>query len=367
MVQSDGFDTKIKPNSPIDTEQPKRPHLIGVGIFIAVVSIVAVVLVFMQFRSPIGSGKTYTIGVTRYVQQLSAVEDGFFKGMENLGYKEGKNVRYIITPYTATDGARAVAQGLIDQNVDMIVAVTNVSATGAKKATEASGRTDIPIVFTHASSPDATGLIKSFKSSGNHLTGVAINLYEVTEKKLEFLRRINPSIKKIGILDTVEKDAGLLAVFPELQKSVAKFGMELIPYKVYGSGAKASEEIATIAKNIKSGEIDAFFHLPGPVSNPPNNIAMIIEMTKRLKIPSAYLFEIQVQQGGLFSYAPDPIAMGEQTAVFVDKVLNGRRPTDIPIEFPKKNTLSINMATARATAITIPESMLLIADTKFEK
>ncbi len=308
--------------------------------------------------------KAYTIGVLRYIPQTSKVEDGFYQGMKDLGYEENKNTTYVITQYgESPDKMQSLAQSLIDQGVDLIVAVTSVAAGGAKKATEASARTDIPIVFTHANQPDKQGHIKSFRSSGNNLTGVAINYEEVTEKKLEFLKKINPQIKKIGTLDAVHTDAAGQFILGALRAGAPKFGIQVLPYKIQNNvGSEATVEIARIAQGIRAGDIDAFFYLAGPVSNPPENVQIIIDAAKRLMVPAVYLVETQVEQGGLMSYAHDQIAMGIQTAVMVDKVLKGKLPTDIPVELPNKNSLIINAKTAEEAGIKIPPSLLQIAD-----
>mgnify|MGYP001605070076 CR=1 FL=1 len=309
-------------------------------------------------------GKVYTIGMLRYIPQTSKVEDGLYTGMKELGYEEGKNIRYIISPYgESPEKMQPLAQSLIDQNVDLIFAITSVAAGGAKKATEESGRTDIPVVFTHSNQPDKQGHIKSFQSSGNNLTGVAINFEEVTDKKLDFLKKINSSIKRVGTLDAVHTDAAGQFILGALRAGAPKFGMEAVSYKVQSNvGPEATAEIAKIMATIKPGEIDAFFHLAGPISNPPSNVQLIIDMVKRLKIPAVYLVETQVEQGGLMSYAHDQIAMGGQTAVIVDKVLKGQLPANIPVEFPNKNSLVINSKTAEEASITIPQSLLRIAD-----
>lgn len=315
-------------------------------------------------KPDITTGKTYTIGVLRYIPQTSKVEDGFYAGMKELGYEDGKNVKYIISPYgESPDKMQFLAQSLIDQKADLIVAITSVAAGGAKKATEISGRTNIPVVFTHSNQPDKQGHIQSFQSSGNNLTGVAINFEEVTNKKLEFLKKINPSIKKIGTLDAIHTDAAGQFILGALRAGAPKFGIEVVAYKVQNKvGPAATAEISKIAGNIQPRDIDAFFHLAGPVSNPPENAQLIINMAKRLKIPAVYLVETQVEQGGLMSYAHDQIAMGKQTAIITNKVLNGQLPADIPVEFPNKNSLVINTKTAEEAGIKIPQPLLQIAD-----
>ena len=348
-------------NFPHNKEFPRgRRHFISIVILVAV-------MVFLGFVwvNPLAT-KARTIGVLRYIEELKQVETGLYQGMENLGYKDGENIRYLITPYgESPQRMQALAQELVDQDVDLIVAITNVAASGAKKATEASGRTDIPIIFAYANTPDVTGLVKSFASSGNNLTGVAVNLVELTAKKLEFLKRISPSLKRVGILDADFTDPAGKFAQNELQKVAPQFGVEIVSYKVVNDiGPKAMAEIATLTEKIKPGDVDAFFYLPGPVSNPPQNAQLVIDMTRRLKISAVFLLHSQVERGGLFAYAHDMVVVGKQTATFVDKVLRGNRPSNIPVEFPEKNTLVINLSTARAIEITIPESLLNIADIK---
>lgn len=334
---------------------------------IVIFIVLTVILAFWWIEKK-DTERVYTIGVLRYITQTSKVEDGFYKGMDKLGYKDGKNVRYIVTPYgESPEKMQELAQILIDQGAELIVAITSVAASGAKKATEVSSKTNIPIVFTHSNQPDKQGHIKNFQSSGNNLTGVAINFEEVTEKKLEFFKKINPSIKKIGVLDTVYSDAAEKFILGALQSGAPKFEMEVVLYKVRNKvGPAATAELASIAGAIKAEEIDAFMYIAGPISNPPENVKIIAGMAKRLKIPAIYLVETQVELGGLMSYAHDQSAMGEQTAAIVYKVLNGRLPTNIPVEFPNKNSLIINLKTAKETGITIPPSLIYIADRVIE-
>lgn len=357
------LDTKINPS--LNQTSKLHKNLIPIGLLFVIFAIVLIFLGMQQRgKENIVPSKTYTIGILRYIKQVDKVEEGFYQGMKDLGYIEGQNVHYVVTPYGESPAKmQGLAQGLIDQNVDLIVAITSVAAGGAKKATEASNRTDLPIVFTHSNQPDKQGHIQSFQSSGNNLTGVAINYEVVTEKKLEFLKRIDPSIKRIGTLDADFTDPAGKLILEALKNGASKFGVEIVPYKVKNDvGPKATQEIAGIASSINSGDIDAFFHLAGPVSNPAENVQLIIDMAKRLKIPAVYLVDTQVEQGGLFSYAHDMVSMGKQTSVIVDKVLRGTKPTDIPTEYPNKNGLVFNLKTAQEIGITIPESLLSIAD-----
>lgn len=363
--------SEAQQNDQMIPNQPGRKHRYWIPVSIlALVGILVIVQMIFSPKKPAQPERVYTIGVMRYLKALEKIEEGFYQGMQNLGYVEGKNVRYIITPYGDSPAQmQGIAQGLIDQNVDLIMAITNVAATGAKKATEASGRTDIPIIFANANKPDATGLIQSFRSSGNNLTGVAVDFVQITGKKLEFLQKINPAIKRIGAFDAVNTDPAGKFVLEELQSAASKLGLEVVIYKLEKNiGPESVTEITAAANKIRPGDLDAFFFVPGPVLNPPTTVKIVADMAQRLHIPVAYQNASQVTlQGGLFSYDPNLIIMGNQTAVFTHKVLKGQRPSDIPVEFPTKNNLTINLVTAKASGITIPETMLLIADTKIDK
>ncbi len=309
------------------------------------------------------------IGITEYILQMRPVVDGFIAGMEEQGYREGIDVVYVREPVAEGDVKKltAINDTYIDQNVDLIFAVTSVSAKSALAETTAKERTDIPIVFSHANQVVEQKLVNSFKSSGNNMTGVAVNFAEVTERKLEFLKKINPDIKKIAVFDAAVTDPAGRAVMIEVEKAAPKFDLTVVKYPIKNDAGPASiEEAKATMSKMKSGDFDAYFHLPGNVVNQHEFILLGIDMTKRLKIPSVWHAESDVESGGLFSYGHDLTAMGKQTAVIISKVLKGTLPTDIPIEFPQKNSLTINKKVAQELGVTIPPQILSITDKVIE-
>lgn len=311
--------------------------------------------------------KTYKIGIIRYLKIYDPEVDGFKEGMAQIGYKEGANTSYYRYNVDKVEDVNIAAKELIQKNVDLIFAVTTVAAVGALKETEAAKRTDIPIVFVQGNLAQRAGLIKSFRSSGNNTTGIAVDFVSLTAKKLEFLKTIKPGIKKLGYFDAAHADPAAIFALEELKIQAPKFGMTLVPYRhVNPVGPKAAEELKNILQNIKSGEIDAYFHLPGPIMGFQNQPVIIKELN-RLKIPGVWLELPSVAIGGLFSYSQDLFDLGKQAVFVADKVLKGIRPADIPVELPRQYFLHINLKTAREIGLTLPKTVILQANKIYDQ
>ena len=358
------------PQEDVRTEAPQWHRYTWLGGFLAVLLILAGVISYLQWGS-VGqqSDAPLKIGVIRYVRQISAVEDGFYKKMEELGYIEGDTVEYVIAPFADSPAeVPDLAKDVIGQDVDLIYANTDVAARGTQQALKEMGREDIPMVFTHANAADETGLVSNLQSTGENYTGVVVDFVEMTEKKLEFLQHIDPNIKKIGIIDAQQLDSASALLIKELPRAVQKFDMELARFKIVGNaGPDADREIDELIANLTPGDMDALFYMPGPVSNKPPTPQKLFRAARDLKIPSVGIISAHViEHGALFSYSHDLIAMGEQTAIIVDKVLRGTHPSDIPVEYPKENQLTVHLGVAEEIGVTIPDSMLVIADQKIK-
>ncbi len=305
-----------------------------------------------------------TVGILQYLQVTGAMADGFKKKMTELGYVEGQNVTYVFERFDVPTEGPAAAQKLLGQKVDMIYAITSVAGRGALAATKAAG-VNTPIVYAHANNPVTDGLAESFRSSGNNATGVAVNIPEVTAKKLEFLKQINPNIKKVLTFDAVFSDPAQVSGLAELDKQAPKFGITVVKYKIQGPpGPVGNAEIQKYMQALKPGEVDAFFQPAGPVAGDFGGFKILLVEVGRLKLPAVYLNIPFVKGGGLFSYGHDTFAVGEQAAVIATKVLNGTEPSDIPIEFATANELDLNLKAAAEIGITFPDSMLSIAKVK---
>ncbi|OGG47775.1 hypothetical protein A3D66_00630 [Candidatus Kaiserbacteria bacterium RIFCSPHIGHO2_02_FULL_50_9] len=305
-----------------------------------------------------------TVGILQYLQVTGAMADGFKKKMAELGYVEGQNVTYIFERFDVPAEGTATAQKLLGQKVDMIYAITSVAGRGALAATKEAG-VNTPIVYAHANSPVSDGLAASFRSSGNNATGVAVNIPEVTAKKLEFLKQINPNIKKVLTFDAVFSDPAQVTGLAELDTQAPKFGITVVKYKIQGSpGPAGNAEIQKYMQALKPGDFDAFLQPAGPVAGDFGGFKILLVEVTRLKLPAVYLNIPFVKAGGLFSYGHDTFGVGEQAAVMADKVLKGTKPSDIPIEFAAANELDLNLKAAAEIGITFPDTMLSTAKVK---
>ena len=331
-------------------------------LILAVLAVAAGALVLARPSSP--PAEPHTIGVLQYLPVMEASLQGLKDGMAKLGYVEGGNITYesrqAFADFNKLD---EYAREFVNADVDLIYAIALESALSAKKEAEKLGRADIPIVFVNANDPDKLGLIGSFRSSGNQVTGVATDFVAVTAKKLEFLRQIKPDIKKIGVFEAKITDPAGEYMLAELRQQAPKFGMEVIAYPLSSPpGPALIPEIEASMAGIKPGAIDAYFHLPGPVLSIPPVEPLFAAFPGTLKIPSVFLSPSLVEQGALMSYQHDFYGVGMQAAAYVDKIFRGRAPAELPIEFQKNNVLTLNLNAAKDIGVEIPASLIRIAD-----
>jgi putative tryptophan/tyrosine transport system substrate-binding protein len=343
----------------------KKPLIQKIVIGALVLFLTAIVFVFFQYRGQLSytpaQEQPKTIGIMGYLVFLNATDEGLKKGMAELGYAEGKDIIYQTqqanSDFSKLDG---IARSYVQQNVDVIFANSGEAAVAAFRATQEANRTDIPIVFANTINPVELGLIKEFKSPGTNATGIANNLSELTAKKLEFLQRIAPQAKNIGLIySTTFSDPVADDTLKQFKTHAPSFGMVPVEYFVTAPlGSAANAQIQQIASSIQPKEIDALFRMPGPITAQPPNVKAVTDLGKTLKIPVVSFSE----PDGLFSYGHDIFATGEQAAIVVDKILQGNAPANIPTEFPRKDVFLINANVARIIGVTIPESLLNIAD-----
>jgi putative tryptophan/tyrosine transport system substrate-binding protein len=322
-----------------------------------------------KFSAPVENTKptkNVKVGIIHWVGHLKPMETGFKEAMTELGYIEGKDISY---ESKSGDGdpkkANAIAKEYISNNVDLIFALTPPAIIEALKETTASGKL-IPVVYASGDYPIELGYAKSYRSSGNNTTGIAIEQIDLTSKRLQFLKDMNPKISKVGVFASNSNYVSRKS-FEAVQSQATKFGFTVVEYKVTAKPENSPAEIQAIANKINPGEIDAIFSLPDPVVNFKDNPKILISLGKRLKIPTAMLFITNVQDGALFAYNTDLIDNGKQVAIMADKIIKGAKPTDIPIEFPRKNSLVVNLKTANEIGIAIPSFILSIASQKIEQ
>jgi len=338
---------------------------------IALVFAVALVLFQLQGTAPKESAQEpITIGVLRYLPVHDAIVDGLKQGLAEAGYEEGQDVVYTVSEVGFTEEkTRALAKELIAQDVDLIFALASVSAKVAVEETAVANRTDIPIVMSHALNTINLGIIDSYQSSGNNLTGIEVNFQELTGKKLEFLKRLAPQAKKIGVFDVIhEPGTALNLIKAQLAIEAPRLGLEIVwyPIETEEAGPQLTQELQQALAAIAPGDIDAYLHNGATLLGHEDDKQLIIDRINELKIPSVWVTPVEVRSGGLMTYQYDLLEMGRQSAVQVEKVLSGIQPAGIPIEFAQTQKLFMNFSTVEELGITVPEDVLELVDVSVE-
>ena len=300
------------------------------------------------------------IGVLYFRQELEIVE-GLKEGLKELGYEDVTYDETLLVagPTMDADMERAV-KGLVEERVDLIYATLEHQAKAAIDGTKEMS-SNIPVVFVSSfHDPIEFGLAESYQSSGNNATGVAIDIVEVVQKQLEFLKELDPNIKKIGVFSDgfMVPEIGELFL-AEFKAQAPRFGFDYVEYTTAAPPPEAEEAWYQVAKKIKPGDIDAVYHVAGHYFG-PQEVAEA-ELVGRLGIPHVAPIE-DLPTGGHFGYSGELKAAGKQSTRLIDKIFRGEKPSDIPIEFTKKNILVIYIARAKKAGIEFPDSILSIAD-----
>jgi putative tryptophan/tyrosine transport system substrate-binding protein len=295
-------------------------------------------------------GKVYRIGLLRAGEPPKFWIDEFREGLRELGYVEGQNlvIEFRIGPL---DQLPQLAEDLVRSRVDVIVASASSAGMAAKKAT-----TSIPIVFTTLSHPVEIGLIKSLARPGGNITGVTVNAGTTVTKRLELLRELVPRPKQVAVLvhpahptDPVQRK--------EMEEAARALGLQLKPTAV-----RAPEDFEAAFKAVSGA--GALLNIDTPLFTTYRT--QFVELAARNRLPAIWSNGIIVEAGGLMSYGTYIPALFRRAAIYVDKVLKGARPGDLPVEQPTRFELVINLKTAKALGLTVPPSLLHRADQVIE-
>ena len=300
------------------------------------------------------AGKQPTIGFLGAAPSIESQRiAAFVQRLRELGWIDGRN---LAIEYRWAEGRderyTEIAAELVRLKVDVIVTVATPATLAAKQAT-----TVIPIVFLTASDPVGTGLVASLARPGGNVTGLANQISDTTGKKLEFLREVVPGLRRLAIMANVANPAAVLDM-GEAQVTGRALGLEVTTSEI-----RRAEDISPAFDALK-GRADALYLCPDPLMN--TNRTQINIFAVRARLPTIYGVRDFVQAGGLMSYAPNLPNQFRRAADFVDKILRGAKPGDIPVEQPTKFELVINLTTAKALGLTVPPSLLARADEVIE-
>jgi putative ABC transport system substrate-binding protein len=312
-------------------------------------AILAIGFLAISLPAPAQPPRTiYRVGVLG--NENSPPWDGFRQGLRDLGYVDGRNLSM---EWRWSEGKPdrfpALAMELVALRPDVIVASGTQAVRAAMQATSA-----IPIVMTTSSYPEKIGLVRSLSRPGGNVTGLSNVGPELSGKKLELLKEIAPKVSRVAVLWNPTSPVEPLA-FQELLTAAPAVSVQIQSVEV-----RSPDDFSAAFAAISSSRVHALLALGNPINF--RGRQLIADFALRNRLPSIYDERLFVDAGGLMSYAPSFTDSFRRAATYVDKILKGAKPADLPVEQPMKFELVINVKTAKILGLTIPPSLLLRAD-----
>ena len=290
------------------------------------------------------------IGVLQAGAPPEPLVEAFREGLRDLGYVEGRD---IVLEFRWAEGRLDrlpdLATELVGLRVDVIHTFSTPAAIAARHAT-----TTIPIVFTGVGDPVGTGVVSSLAHPGGNVTGVSIMATELSGKRLEILREVVPKVSRVAMLWN-DTNPGMVLRAQEAERAAAKLGVT-----VQSVGVHDLTAFDHAFASIVNGRATALLTLVDPFTR--QHRQRIVDFATQRHLPALYEAREFVEAGGLICYGPSLLAIQRRSAAYVDKILKGAKPADLPVEQPTKFELVINLKTAKALGLTIPLSLLGRAD-----
>ena len=298
------------------------------------------------------TGKTYRIG---YLSVGARPTDGappaaLRQALHDLGYSEGKNVTYESRWAEAKrERLPALAAELAALKVDLIVTVGSTAAAAAKEASSTT-----PIVMALSGDPVGVGLIASLARPGSNVTGITDDATPLSAKRLQLLKEAVPSVARVAVLWNAQDQAMTLR-YREIDKAARVLGVTVQPL-----GVREPDDFDRAFVTMDRERPDALFMVTDSLTT--LNRRRVLDFAETHRIPAMYEYASLVREGGLISYGPSFDDLFQRAAVYVDKILKGVKPSELPVEQPTRYYLVVNLKTAKALGLTIPQSLLLRAD-----
>jgi putative ABC transport system substrate-binding protein len=275
-------------------------------------------------------------------------------GLRELGYVEGQNLLLEIRSAEGSpDRLSGLATEILSTQPDVLVTAGSEAILTLKRATAV-----VPIIMATVMDPVALGIAPSLAKPGGNLTGLAILSLELTSKRLQLLREAVPPLSRVGVLWNPDNPGNLL-VLKEVQTAAHALGLRWQAF-----AAQGPDKIAVAFEAIVGARCNGILAIEDSVLF--SHLTRIVEFAARHRLPAMYAFRQFADAGGLMSYGPNTPDSFRRAAVYVDKILRGAKPGDLPIEQPTKFELVINVKTAKALRLTIPRTLLQRADQVIE-
>ena len=295
--------------------------------------------------------RVYTIGVlTLTGPNPEPLLEALREGLRDAGYVEGRNLRLEIRSAPGRpDLQLEKAAELVRLKVDLIVTFFTPSALAAKQATR-----DIPIVMAGAGDPVAVGLVASLARPGGNVTGQSSGGAEVAGKSVELIRELIPAARRVGVLAD-ETDPFAKPYVAQIGQAAHSAGMEAEPIII-----RSGQPLEATFETLTGKRVDGLL-IQGSIAREE-----MLDLAIKHRLPALTSIRLGPPLGALMSYGSDYFALARQSAVYVDKILKGAKPADLPVAFPTKFLLIINLKTAKALGLEIPPTLLARADEVIE-
>ena len=285
-----------------------------------------------------------------YEGRVTAIREG----LRNLGWIEGQNLRLNIhrTSAKAADIRKHVEE-LLGGKPDVVVTSGGTTTAPLLQATNT-----VPIVFTAAVDPMGAGFVESLSQPGGNVTGFMLFDYSLSGKWLEILKQVAPGVRRAGIIRDATTTSGV-GQFAVIQSVAGSLGIDVVPISARDAG-EIEKGIGKLARLQNGGLI-------ATISAAVNGYRdTIIKLAAQHRLPAVYGHRIWVDDGGLISYGPDALATARLAAGYVDRILKGEKPADLPVQAPTRYELVVNLKTAKTLGLTVPPPLLASADAVIE-
>jgi len=298
--------------------------------------------------------KVWRIGVLAAVPPTPAMLSAFRDGMRGRGYVEGQNLTIDVRwPQGSFDQDPSVVTELVNSNVDVIVAWGTPATIAARRAT-----LTIPIVMASVGDPVGSGFIASLARPGGNITGLSNIQVDLSAKLMELFAELVPGMKRVGVVHNPNNPAVTMAL-RETEDAIRKLNMQ-----VQVVNAQTSDEFDRAFAQLSAESVGGVVVLANPTVI--EHSRRIAELAQSARLPTAFSRRENVDAGGLLSYGADLNNDFRQSAFYVDRILKGEKPADLPVMQPTKVELVINLKTAKALGVTVPLIMQMTADELIE-
>ena len=306
-------------------------------------------LLICSFADAQQPGKLPRVGVLFIGGKDQPHLESFKQGLRDLGYVEGKN---IILVYRYAEGKEErladLAAELVGEKIDIIITTASISALAARRVTQT-----IPIVMT-TGNPLTTGLADSLAKPGGNVTGLSVMPSDLTVKRLELLKESFPKrIRVAALWSPREREAAV--EFKEAEQAAKALSLRLHPLEI-----KSADDIDRAFKAMTKARDSALVVFPSPLAT--LNSKRIVELALKHRLPGIYSTRQFVEEGGLMAYGPLISDLYRRAATYVDKILKGRMPADLPIEQPMRFDFIVNLNAAKQIGVTVPPNVLVRAN-----